>query len=143
MSPLVAPPSPGIRSQFQQNQSVKVTRLMPGQTPSPFAQPMLARTMRPPPQSPMPDHFAQDDGFGNRFAAPRTPVPFPQRAEGAYDQNPEMTRQLRELLQRQKEGAIQRPWLPNTGRFNIGKKYMHLAWHISNIYFGLFRRFRV
>lgn len=119
MSPIVSPSTLN-RPQFPVNSSVKVTRIHPGQAPSPFTPPMVPRTMRPPLhsplQSPLPESFQGEEGFAPRFPQSRPAAPFSgPRPDQAFDQNPEVTRHLRELLQRQKESVANRQWIPNLG----------------------------
>lgn len=156
MGPL-ASPSPGSRSQFPQNSNVKVTRLPPSQSPSPFSHPLASsplhnrpiraqtinyqsRQFSPNQTSPLPDFAgtpspnSETDPYNPprtftpqspRMAfspqSPRPPQP-PQRPTLMFTdqtqrpnenyqvnqpgQSPEVTRQLRDLLQRQKEGQM-------------------------------------
>ena len=169
----MASPSPGSRSQFPLNSNVKVTRIHPAQSPSPFSHPLappsplLNRPLRPLNQgyqsrqfspnqtSSLPDFpgTTSPNSETDPYIVPRTfanqspravytaqsprPPSVPPRSAVLYNesnrrpeenfstvqsgQNPEVTRQLRDLLQRQKEGIptspnIQRQWSSGPGR---------------------------
>lgn len=167
----MASPSPGSRSQFPQNSNVKVTRIHPSQSPSPFSHPLappspvMNRPIRAPTSHYQPRQFSPNqnpslpDFAGTSptsetdpYNAPRTfnnqsprPVFSPQSPRPAIPNRPpvmfgdatrrtdenfsvtqqsqsqEVTRQLRDLLQRQKEGATNlgvpqiRPWSSSHG----------------------------